>query len=266
MAILLSSALLRFAWNYGSIAQALAGGVMEIYTGTQPTGPETAPTGTLLVTITDNGGAWTAETPASGSVEIGGTGSGSCTSLTVDGVELLTATVTGTSKGDLAYNLYAHLLQSPHRHAFFLAYDGDWTVTLTCKPGFGTRFNSAVVDATVTTLTATETNFSGGVASANGLTWGEGSNYSQLAFMSAPTTQTKKGTAVAAGEAGWFRIKGAWTDAGADDTGYEFFRLDGSISETGGGGNMIIDDATISVSEEVTLGTITIKSPDGIIV
>ena len=100
----------------------------------------------------------------------------------------------------------------------------------------------------------------------NGLTWGEGSNYAQLAFMIAPTTQTKKGTAVADGEAGWFRIKGPWTDAGADDTGYEFFRLDGSISETGGGGNMIIDDATITTSEEVTVGTITIKSPDGIVV
>lgn len=260
MAVRLSVALLRYSWNVGSIAEALSGGTVRIYSGTQPDAPELAPTGTLLATITDTSGSWTAETAATGSVEITGSGSGSIDSLTVDGVELLLAPVSGTSKSDVAYKLYAALQEYSHRHEFLASYDGMETVTLTCRPGRGTKFNAAVVSGSLTTLSATYTDFSGGVDSVNGLWWGSAENYSNIAQMLAGT-QTKTGTAVADGTAGWLRVCGPFADADADDTDYEMFRMDMAIGETGA--NVTIDDDAITTGETVTIATFAPHSTNG---
>ena len=45
---------------------ALANGVMDIYTGSQPVGGDSPATGTLLATVTLNGGAFTSGTPTNG--------------------------------------------------------------------------------------------------------------------------------------------------------------------------------------------------------
>lgn len=47
-------------------AAAYTGGVIYVYSGTQPIGADAAPTGTLLGVITENGGAWIAGNPANG--------------------------------------------------------------------------------------------------------------------------------------------------------------------------------------------------------
>lgn len=51
-----------------SLAEVFAGGNIKIYTGTQPTNPSDAPTGTLLVTIDNSGTGLTFGDAASGSV------------------------------------------------------------------------------------------------------------------------------------------------------------------------------------------------------
>lgn len=264
MSLMLSTALRAFMWNGGSASRALTGGVLKIYSGSQPASADHAATGTLLVTLTDNKGAHTNEVAASGTVTITGSdvSSGTVTSLTVDGVELLWANVTASGRAALASALHTHLCYSLVNTDFVASYDGNYEVTLTCKPGCGTTYNAAAIVCTVTTLGATEVDFSGGVASVNGLKVGQtlynGSIYGMLGKYA---TQTWAGDAVATGDAGWFRFCGPFADAGGDDTNFEFLRLDGSIGLSGA--NMIVDDTSISTSEEVSCGQFNPGSEDG---
>lgn len=50
----------------GSLRDLMKDGVMQWYSGTIPTSPDAAPTGTLLATFTVDGGAWTAGSPDNG--------------------------------------------------------------------------------------------------------------------------------------------------------------------------------------------------------
>ena len=59
MAIRMSSALQNYLLGSGSLTQALAFGVIEVYTGSQPASADDAPTGTLLGKVTESGAAFT---------------------------------------------------------------------------------------------------------------------------------------------------------------------------------------------------------------
>ena len=264
MALVLSTALRAFLWNGGSISRALTGGVLKIYTGSQPASADHAVTGTLLVTLTDNKGAHTNEVAASGTITITGSdvSSGTVTSLTVDGEELLWANVTASGRAALASALHTHLAYSLVNTDFVASYDGNYEITLTCKPGCGTKWNAAEIICTVTTLGATEVDFSGGVAAVNGLKVGQ-TIYNQSIYVNSGkyATQTWAGDAVAAGDAGWFRFCGPFADAGADDTNFALCRLDGSVGLSAA--NMIVDDVAISIGEEVSCGQFNPGSEDG---
>lgn len=60
-------------------------------------------------------------------------------------------------------------------------------------------------------------------------------------------------SADAAGEAGWFRV--------LDSTGATV--MDGSISEAGGGGDMIVADSTTYVGSAITITSWTVTQPAG---
>src|SRR5689334_5422362 len=93
MTLRASSGLRDFLENGGSLKQAFQGGRLKIYSGSQPSSADAAPTGTLLATITDNSGASTAEVRAVGTVTLSGTASGSVTALTVNGLSVIDAAV-----------------------------------------------------------------------------------------------------------------------------------------------------------------------------
>lgn len=268
MTIALSTALMQYAWNVGSVAEAMTGGCLRVYSGLQPLAPEYAPTGTLLATITDNGGAYTAETPAVGSIEFSGTGSTTVSSITVDGIELLPASVVEDGATLVAQAVWNAINDASHRHDFMATWDSGATVTLTCRPGRGTKFNSATVTGSLSGgVTASYTDMAGGVASVNGLRIGRYTEVlvnesSQLvAMLYSITSDVWSGVGVAEGTAGWWRFSGAFGDDLAADTDGTRFRIDGSIDTASGEGvNMVMADAAISVSEDVEVGLFGLSS------
>jgi hypothetical protein len=248
MATRISTGLRNFLNSGGSVKQAFNGGRMEIYSGTQPASSDSAATGTLLVTITDSSGALTAETRASGAVQLTGGASGSVSAVIVDGYNILDATVNfNTSLNQTASDLAAALNTSSLNIDLQATVATD-TVTLTCKPGLGTKYNTMVVSATLTTITAAYTNFSGGVAAVNGLKFED----SAAGSMAKRSGQTWNGVVAVSGTMGWYRLYGPNTDAGTLDSTESTLRIDGSISTSGA--NLNFSSTAVTASATQTVG------------
>ena len=91
-----STGLVNFIADSGSARNALGNSRVYVYTGTQPASADDAVTGTLLVTLTKGGAAFTAETLPQWKFTISG-GSGSINTVKVGGVECLSAAVNYTT-------------------------------------------------------------------------------------------------------------------------------------------------------------------------
>lgn len=269
MTIRLSAALMQYAWNVGSVAEALTGGIMRIYTGSAPIAPEYAPTGTLLATLTLDGSAHTSEVAATGAIQFTGTGTTTVTSITVGGVELLLESVTGDDNILLLQEVLFGIQRASHRHDFIAEWNGESdSITLRCRPGRGTKHNGATVTGSKSgTVTLSYTNMSGGVASSKGLLFGNSQPatydydppYPRARLLTAmPGGVYWSGTAVAAGTAGWFRISGPFEDDDTADTTLSRFRLDGSIGVSGA--NMTMSDPDISIGEEIEVASFSVSS------
>ncbi len=61
-----------------------------------------------------------------------------------------------------------------------------------------------------------------------------------------------------AGTPTWFRLKTS-TDGGGSSTTDR--RIDGSVTATGGGGDLTLDNTTISAAQQVTINTFTLTQP-----
>ena len=204
----------------GSFKNGFQSGRIEIYTGTQPATPETAASGTLLVTVTNSNGAHTPAVRATGSIALATGASGSIDTCTLAGVSLIAAAVPfntslAQTAADLATAINDH---ETYLHVSASVLSGS-TVTLTAPRNAGATFNGLVVASTVTTLTKTDTNMGSvvaGVTAVNGLRFGSevSGTIDKLA------AQVWEGTNVAGGTAGWYRFYGAVADTGiADATG-----------------------------------------------
>lgn len=210
--------------------QAFHGGRIEIYSGSQPATADAAVTGTLLCTITNNSGAFTAETRAVGTVTLAGS-SGSVDALTVNGVEIMGSVTAFNSTlaqtaADVAAKINAY--QSPVE---YIATSSGAVITLTALPGKGASVNTFAVVSTTTTLTKTDVNMAGGVAGANGLTFGASGGTAGM--VSKLASQVWTGSNAASGTAGYYRMYGSAADAGASDATGLLVREDGAISTTG---------------------------------
>jgi hypothetical protein len=75
--------------------------------------------------------------------------------------------------------------------------------------------------------------------------------YGAAAAGTAALSGTPSGTAVAAGTAGWFRVE--------DSTGANVF--DGSVTATGGGGDLELDNTSIAVGQTVTVSSLPFSTP-----
>lgn len=259
MALRFSKALRNFMLQHGSIKQALHGGVIEVYSGSQPTTADDAATGTLLCTFTKSGGALTNEVLATGSVTLTGGASGSINTVTVNSVNIIPtgAVAFNTSLTQTAADLAAAInasLTSPE----YRATSSGAVVTIIAMPGTGTGPNGFVVTATLTTITATYVNMGSGVAGvngANGLSLGSAA----AGVIGKTSTETWQGTAVATGTAGWFRYKAAVADAGASDSTETYIRMDGNIATSGA--NMNMSNTSITTSAVQTLTTFNLTAP-----
>lgn len=203
-------------------------GRIEIYSGAQPATADAAVTGTLLCTITETSSARTSEVLASGTVTLNSGSSGSVDSITVNGVEILGASVAYSTSLTVTAAAVAAQCQSFRGSVEYNVTSSGAVITITALPGTGTAPNTFAVVSTVTTLTKTDVNLSGGVAAVNGLKFG-----SPTGGVTAKNATTWSGVNVATGTAGYYRFYGSVADAGTLDSNGVVIREDGAIATSG---------------------------------
>lgn len=248
MTLRLSTALRNAVLDGGSIKAALQGGKLMIYTGSQPSSADSAPTGTLLATITSSSGAHTAEVLATATVTLDSGAAGSINTLTVDGVSIIDTVVPFDTSLSVTAAALAAAINVNQSSPDYTATASGAVVSITAERGSGAGANGFVVTGTLTTLAATYANMAGGVSSVNGLTFGKAA----AGVLPKNTTQTWSGVAAASGTAGWFRFVGAVADSGAADTSESQVRLDGSVSTSGAQLNMNSTTITATATQTVT--------------
>lgn len=246
----LSSALRNHLLQHGSLKNALQGGEIQIYSGTQPTTANDAVTGTLLATITKGSASRTKEVLSTGTITLATGASGSVNTVTVNGINIIPQgavafnTSLSQTAADLATAINAGLSTPEYRATAVGA-----VVTISALPGSGASPNTFVVTSTLTTITATYADMSGGVTSVNGLTLANAA----AGVISKTTAETWSGTAANSGTAGWFRFVGAVNDPGSADSSEQYLRLDGNVATSGA----ILNMASTSIT---ALATQTINS------
>ena len=241
------------AQNAG-VARIFNRGSIQIYSGSQPATADAAVTGTLLGTVTTASGALTAETIPTGSVTLTGGASGSINTLTVGGLNIIPdgAVNFNTSLNQTA----SDLTDAINRNGMFRATVAGAVVTIFPWGGSGTSFNGAVVTATLTTVTATYVNISGGVAPVNGLLFGQPS----VGVVGKAPGQVWSFNGVAVGTAGWFRLIASAADAGGLVSGAPWpLRIDGSIATSGG--DLNLSNIAIAVNTPATVDTFNFTVP-----
>lgn len=251
------SAALRNALLEGfPLKKALSNCVIKVYTGAQPATPETAPSGTLLVTYSLASGALTREVLSLGSVDLTGGGSGSVDTLTVNTLEIMgSSTPFNTSLAQTAADVSTKINNNPKNHLFDAFVTATDVINIRARPGMGTLPNAWVVASTTTTITKTDANMAGGVNAVNGLNWGDSAAGSIIKLGS----EVWSGVAAASGTAGWFRIEASVNDAGGADSTESITRVDGAVATSGAELNMT--PTTIAASAVQTISSFSISLP-----
>jgi hypothetical protein len=256
MSLRYSTGLRNFLAKFGGLADALQNGQIELRTGTQPTSADAAPTGTLLCTLTDNAQARTAEVRPTGTVTLTGGAGGSVDAVTVNSVNVLGAAV--PFNGTLAQTA-ADVAAQINRHKSSPNYEASAAgavVTIKALPGVGTQANGYVVTATLTTVTASYANMSGGVNPVNGLKFDKSTDGEMDLYLN----QIWSGVNAADGVAGWYRFTGSVADSGLVDTTATQIRLDGSVSTTGADMNLRNTTLAVSATTRITAATATVPA------
>lgn len=256
MALRYSEGLRNFLAKFGSLSDALTNGEIKIYTGAQPSSADAAPTGTLLCTITAASAARTAEVRSSGTVTLTGGASGSVDAVTVNSIDILggvvafNGTLTQTA-ADVAAQINRNK-SSPN----YEASSAGAVVTIKALPGAGTQPNTWVVSATLTTITASYANMSGGVAPVNGLKFDD----AVAGVMDIYEAQVWSGVNANTGVAGWYRFSGSVADSGVVDTLATQIRLDGSVSTSGADMNLNNTSLTSTATTRISTATATVPA------
>lgn len=256
MPLRLSTGLRNFVNSSGSMKDGLQNGQIQIYTGAQPATADTAPSGTLLATITQGSAARTAEVLATGSVTLATGAAGSVDTITVNGVSILDAPVAYVTSLTATATLVATAINSSASNPEYTATASGAVVTIRAKRGSGAGANSFIVTGTLTTLTATYINMGSGVTAVNGLKFG----FSAAGVLDKHATQVWTGVAAVTGTAGWFRYVGSVADGGATDTAEAEFRMDGAISTSGAQINMSNTTITAAATETVSSFPLTLPT------
>jgi len=259
MALRLSTALRNFLLEGGSFEGAFSGGRIKIFTGSQPTLADDAETGTLLVTITDDEGAFTAEVQSSGTVTLDSGASGSVDSVVVNGIEIMGSVVPFNTSLILTATDVVNTINAYPKNKLFKASNVGGTsavITIKAIPGQGTLPNTWVVISASTTIATTDVDMASGVNNANGLHFGISTDGSLVKDQN----QTWSGAAVATATAGWFRLMGIVADAGASDaTNKVLLRLDGNVGTSGA--NMNLTSTAIVTAAVQTITAFTVTQP-----
>lgn len=240
----------------GSMKDTFQNGQIQVYTGAQPATADTAPSGTLLVTITSGSAARTAEVQATGTVTLSTGASGSVDAITVNSVAILDAPVSYITSLTATATAVALAINSSASNPEYEATSSGAVITIKAKRGSGAGANGFVVASTVTTLTKVDANMASGVTAVNGLKFG----ISAAGVVDKHATQVWTGVAVATGTAGWFRFVGSVADGGATDAAETEIRMDGAISTSGAQINMSNTTITAAATETVSSFPLTLPT------
>ncbi|MCK0507897.1 hypothetical protein [Aromatoleum anaerobium] len=250
MTLRYSTAARNHILQHGSLKKAFQNGKILIYSGAQPASADSAPTGTLLCTITRNSGAHTAEVLATGTVTLTGGASGSVDTVTVDGINIM-------SEGAVAYDTsltvtaaaVAAAINRSESSPEYTATSSGAVVTISAARGSGAAPNTFAVSATLTTITASYGNMAGGVTALNGLQF----DVATAGTITKKVGEVWSGTNVATGTAGWYRFVGAVADSGVADSSETEIREDGAIATSGAQLNM--SSTTLTSGATTTIDT-----------
>ena len=255
MTIRLSTGLANNIVGPTGVAASFAAGVIDVYSGSQPVSADSATTGTLLGRVSIASATYAAETPASQTVTVVGA-AGAINTLNVGSLNIIPLGAVAFIT-DVATTAQA-LCDAINRNGIFRAtYPGTGaTVTVLAQAGAGVAYNGLAFTITQTTMTCTlgGATLAAGTAAVAGLTWGNPSG----------GTVSKSGVwsfnGVAAGTAGYFRMKAGILDTDAAATAsYLPVRLDGSIAVSGG--DMNLSNLTIAIGAPTTIDSLTITCP-----
>lgn len=261
MALRLSDAIRDALLSGVTLKDALSNASIDLYSGAQPATANAAPTGTLLCTYTLAGGAKTNEVLSVGSITLTGGASGSVNTLTVNSIEVMGAVVPfNASLNQTATDVATQINRNPANKMYTASTTGaSAVITITGRPGTGALVNGQVVAGTGTTITlGSPVNLAGGVTAVNGLSW-DIATLASIGSISKLPAQVWQGTAVAAGTAGWFRIRAAVTDPGTLDSAAVVTRVDGAVATSGAELNMA--STAISNGAVQTLSSFSISLP-----
>lgn len=255
----------------------------QIYSGTQPTTAEAAPTGTLLATITNAKGTLTPETRALALFDLTGvTTAETVTSITVNGIEILGATVTYATSATATALLLADAINAYRSLPDFNAVASGAAVTVYAPKNAGTAYNNATIIATGTAVwNGAASHFTSGAVAADATpyTWssgngrfgsGAGGNTAGVAAVNGlPFTfpadtyilsksGTWQGTAVASGTAGWGRFifrnrKTGAADSGALDASSLDMRCDVAVGTSSATAEAVVDSLSITATADQTV-------------
>ena len=242
MALKISTGLRQFIQEVGSFKMALEGGVMEIYSGSAPTSADDAVTGTKLCKITKGSGAHTPETLSTGIVLLSGGASGNVSSITIDGYEILGATITfNTSLTQTAADIVSQISRYVGTPNWVSATSSGATITLTAIPGTGIKLNGKTIAVTAATITYTINGGSsttiGGAGATAGIASANGIEYDYSTTGKIKLYSSVSGVNITSGTAGYFRILSSVTDAGGSST--VLIRIQGTCGTSGADYNMI---------------------------
>jgi hypothetical protein len=266
MAKRLSTAMVDFLSQDGSISGALKNGRLVFFSGTQPASADTASgvaIASALCTFTASSGVYTAETRATFLITVSGTLPGTLDTLTVGGVPIISGAVSLATDVTTAAAAIASNINAYQNVGDFKATSNVGVVTITAPKNTGALHNGVTVAHTETTTTVTTnggssatvggTGATAGVTALNGLTF-TFPNASAGVLIKATTPWT--GVATATGTAGWFRFAGDGTDVNTTST--TAIRFDGSIGTSGA--DLIVSSTTITASATQTINTFTINT------
>ena len=249
MTIRLSTALRNNLVGPKGVGATFANGIIEVRTGAQPATADAAVSGTLLGTVTLSSATFTAETRASQIITLTGS-AGSINTVNVATVNIIPLGAVDFIT-DLTTTADA-LRDAIVRNGLYHATSSGAVVTVIAPYGTGDAHNGLALTTTVTTMAATSGgNIAGGVDAVAGLTFS----------LPVDGVLSKSGVwsfdGVAAGTAGWFRMKASATDS--DGLSTILPRLDGSVAVAGA--DMNLSNISITIGAPVTIDTLTITMP-----
>ena len=251
MTIRLSTGLRNNIVGPTGVAASFAGGVIDIYTGTQPATADSAATGTLIGRVSLASVTYVAETPASQTITLIGA-SGSINSVSVGTLNIIPqGGVNFTTDLTTTATLLAAAI---NRGGFYTATSAAAVVTVRAPAGTGAAHNGVAFAITQTTMTSTvgAGTLAGGVAATAGLQWGTPANGS----VAKSGVWSFNGLAPG-GTAGWFRIKASAVDDNLVTT--TLVRMDGSIATSGA--DMNLSNLTIVDGAPTTIDSLTVTMP-----